>query len=33
VTEDGEATHMDYLMYEGEDQETALIKKEEMALV
>jgi len=33
VTEDGESTHMDYLMYNGEDQETTLIKKEEMALV
>ncbi|MBU2054197.1 MAG: RNA polymerase sigma factor RpoH [Proteobacteria bacterium] len=33
VTEDGGSTHMDYLKYEGEDQETALIRKEEMALV
>ncbi|MBU1183648.1 MAG: RNA polymerase sigma factor RpoH [Proteobacteria bacterium] len=33
VTEDGESTHMDYLMYDGADQETTLIKKEEMALV
>jgi len=33
VTEDGESTHMDYLTYDGEDQETTLIKKEEMALV
>jgi RNA polymerase sigma-32 factor len=33
VTEDGESTHMDYLMYEGEDQESALIRKEEMTLV
>lgn len=33
VGEDGESTHMDYLTYEGEDQETALIRKEEMALV
>ena len=33
VTEDGEMTHMDYLTYEGEDQENSLIKKEEMALV
>jgi RNA polymerase sigma-32 factor len=33
VTDDGESTHMDYLMYDGEDQETALIRKEEMALV
>lgn len=33
VGEDGESTHMDYLAYEGEDQETALIKKEERELV
>jgi RNA polymerase sigma-32 factor len=33
VVEDGESTHMDYLMYDGEDQEAALIRKEEMALV
>jgi RNA polymerase sigma-32 factor len=33
VTEDGEQTHMDYLMYEGEDQEEALIRHEERALV
>lgn len=33
VGEDGESTHMDYLAYEGEDQETALIKKEERDLV
>jgi RNA polymerase sigma-32 factor len=33
VSEEGESTHMDYLTYEGEDQETALIKKEEMELV
>jgi RNA polymerase sigma-32 factor len=33
VVDDGESTHMDYLMYDGEDQETALIRKEEMALV
>lgn len=33
VIDDGESTHMDYLMYDGEDQETALIRKEEMALV
>ncbi|MFZ4440375.1 MAG: RNA polymerase sigma factor RpoH [Syntrophales bacterium] len=33
VGEDGEATHMDYLIHGGEDQETALIRKEEMALV
>ena len=33
VGEDGDSTHMDYLTYAGEDQETALIRKEEMALV
>ena len=33
VGEDGESTHMDYLAYEGEYQETALIKKEERDLV
>lgn len=33
VGEDGESTHMDYLTYDGEDQETALIRKEEMSLV
>jgi len=33
VGEDGESTHMDYLTYKGEDQETALIRKEEMELV
>jgi len=33
VTDEGEATHMDYLTYDGEDQETSLIKKEEMNLV
>ena len=33
VGEDGDSTHMDYLAYGGEDQETALIRKEEMALV
>lgn len=33
VSDEGEATHMDYLTYDGEDQETALIKKEEMDLV
>jgi RNA polymerase sigma-32 factor len=33
VGEDGESTHLDYLTYGGEDQETALIRKEEMALV
>lgn len=33
VSEDGEMTHIDYLTYEGEDQETSLIKKEELSLV
>jgi RNA polymerase sigma-32 factor len=33
VGEDGDSTHMDYLIYGGEDQETALIRKEEMSLV
>lgn len=33
VNEDGEYTHLDYLCYEGEDQETALIRKEERELV
>jgi RNA polymerase sigma-32 factor len=33
VAEDGEATHMDYLMYQGENQESELIRKEEMSLV
>ena len=33
VGEESETTHGDSLVYEGEDQETALIKKEEMALV
>lgn len=33
ISEEGESTHMDYLAYEGEDQEISLIKKEEMALV
>ena len=33
LADDGESTHLDYLMYDGEDQETALIKKEEMAFV
>ena len=33
ISEDGEMTHMDYLTYEGEDQETSLIKKEELSLV
>ncbi len=33
LTEDGELTYIDHLKYEGEDQETALIRKEETALV
>jgi RNA polymerase sigma-32 factor len=33
VAEDGEATHLDYLMYQGENQESELIRKEEMSLV
>lgn len=33
VSDEGESTHIDYLIYDGEDQETALIKKEEMELV
>src|SRR3990172_8344446 len=33
VGEESETTHGDSLVYEGEDQETTLIKKEEMALV
>lgn len=33
VGEDGDSTHMDYLTYGGEDQETALIRKEERAIV
>ncbi len=33
VGEDGDSTHMNYLTYDGEDQETALIRKEEMELV
>jgi RNA polymerase sigma-32 factor len=33
IGEDGETTHIDHLTYEGEDQETSLIKKEELSLV
>jgi RNA polymerase sigma-32 factor len=33
ISDDGESTHMDYLTFEGEDQETSLIKREEMELV
>ncbi len=32
LTEDGESTYIDQLKYEGEDQESALIRKEETAL-
>jgi RNA polymerase sigma-32 factor len=33
IGDDGGASHMDYLTYEGEDQESALIRKEETELV
>jgi RNA polymerase sigma-32 factor len=33
VSEDGDSTHMDQLTYDGEDQEEALIRKEERELV
>jgi len=33
INEDGESTHIDFLTYDGENQEMALIKKEEMDLV
>mgnify|MGYP001594809713 CR=1 FL=1 len=33
IDEDGESTHMDFLTYDGEDQETAIIRKEEKAIV
>jgi RNA polymerase sigma-32 factor len=33
INDEGESTHIDYLTYGGEDQEMALIKKEEMELV
>lgn len=33
INEDGESTYVEYLTYEGEDQEVALIKKEEVDLV
>jgi RNA polymerase sigma-32 factor len=32
ISEDGEGTHLDSLIYQGEDQEKMLIRKEEMAL-
>ncbi len=33
IGREGETSHLDYLTYEGEDQETSLIKKEEMDIV
>ncbi len=33
VDEDGESTHIDFLTYDGENQETTLIKNQEMDLV
>ncbi|MBE9546653.1 MAG: RNA polymerase factor sigma-32, partial [Proteobacteria bacterium] len=33
INDEGESTYIDYLTYEGEDQEKSLIKKEETALV
>jgi len=33
ISGEGETSHLDYLTYKGEDQETSLIKKEEMDLV
>lgn len=33
IDDEGESTYIDYLTYEGEDQEKSLIKKEETALV
>ncbi len=33
IGQEGETSHLDYLTYEGEDQETSLIKKEEMDIV
>ena len=33
ISEEGETSHMEQLTYDGEDQETSLIKKEEMELV
>ena len=33
INDESETTHIDYLTYKGEDQEMALIKKEEMELV
>jgi len=33
VSDDGESSHLDFLVYEGEDQEESLIRKEEKELV
>ena len=33
IDEDGDSTHIDFLTYDGEDQETAIIRKEEKAIV
>ena len=33
ISDEGDSTHIDHLTYKGEDQEMALIKKEEMDLV
>lgn len=33
INDDSDATHIDYLTYDGEDQETALIRKEEMDIL
>ena len=33
VGDDGDTSHMEFLTYDGEDQEVSLIKKEEMGLV
>ncbi len=33
ISSEGETAHIDYLTYEGEDQESSLIRKEEMDLV
>lgn len=33
INDESDTTHIDYLTYDGEDQETALIKKEQMELV
>lgn len=33
ISDEGESSHMDYLTFKGEDQETGLIKKQELELV